>query len=276
VIGRDTERAALRGLVDPPPADSSVLVMLGEAGMGKTVLLTEVTTLARDGGTTVLSVAGRESERDLAFTGLHELLRPVLDRVADLPERQARALRGAFALAADPAPADELLTGMAVLTLLGALAEDGPLFVVADDAQWLDHGSLKTLAFAARRLSAEPVAVLLAVRGSVPPAGFDRGFPELPLSPLSASDAGGCSTRSPRRRGAGRGRRCSPRRRATRWRWSSWPGSSRPTRPPDGAGRRSRCARPTGSPRSPRPSSRRCPPLPGKRWCSRRSPTPPT
>ena len=190
MIGRDTERAALRGLVDPPPADSSVLVMLGEAGMGKTVLLTEVTTLARDGGTTVLSVAGRESERDLAFTGLHELLRPVLDRVADLPERQARALCGAFALAADPAPPDELLTGMAVLTLLGALAEDGPLFVVADDAQWLDHGSLKTLAFAARRLSAEPVAVLLAVRGSVPPAGFDRGFPELPLSPLSASDAG--------------------------------------------------------------------------------------
>jgi predicted ATPase len=177
LIGRDAELSRLHGLVDPPPAESGVLVVLGEAGMGKTVLLAEVTALARDGGTAVLSVAGRESERDLAFTGLHQLLRPVLDRVADLPERQARALRGAFALAADPVPPDELLTGMAVLTLLGALAEDGPLLVVADDAQWLDHGSLTTLAFAARRLSVEPVTVLLAARGAVPPAGFDRAFP---------------------------------------------------------------------------------------------------
>jgi DNA-binding CsgD family transcriptional regulator/tetratricopeptide (TPR) repeat protein len=118
------------------------------------------------------------------------LLRPVLDRVADLPERQARALRGAFALAADPRPPDALLTGMAVLTLLGGVSEDGPLLVVADDAQWLDHGSLATLAFTARRLSAEPVTVLLAARGAGPPAGFDRGFPELVLPPLSARDAG--------------------------------------------------------------------------------------
>src|SRR5690349_17900340 len=83
-----------------------------------------------------------------------------------------------------------LLTGMAVLTLLGAASENGPLLVVADDGQRLDHGSLATLAFAARRLTAEPVTVLVAARGRVPPAGFDRGFPELPLSPLSARDAG--------------------------------------------------------------------------------------
>src|SRR5690348_18338925 len=78
LIGRDAELSRLRGLVDPPPVDTSVLVLLGEAGMGKTVLLAEVVAQAREAGMTVLSAAGRESERDLAFAGLHKLLRPVL------------------------------------------------------------------------------------------------------------------------------------------------------------------------------------------------------
>jgi hypothetical protein len=190
LIGREVELARLQGLIDPPPADSRVLILLGEAGMGKTALLSAAVSQAAESGLRVLPVSGRESERDLAFAGLHQLLRPVLGRVSDLPQRQARALLGAFALSDDPGPPDPLLIGMAVLTLLGALADHGPLLVAADDTQWLDDGSLAALAFAARRLDAEPVTLLAAVRGRVPPAAFDRGFPELALDPLSDLDAG--------------------------------------------------------------------------------------
>jgi predicted ATPase len=137
----------------------------------------------------VLLVTGRESESKLAFAGLHQLLRPVLSSAADLPVRQARALLGALGLDADPAAPDPLLTGAAVLTLLSDLSERSPLLVVADDAHWLDRSSLDALAFAASRLDAERVVLLLGARGLAPPAGFDRGFPELRLEPLSAADA---------------------------------------------------------------------------------------
>jgi DNA-binding CsgD family transcriptional regulator len=190
LIGRDNELSRLRGLVDTPPAQSRVLVLLGDPGMGKTVLLADAAQQAGAAGLRVLSVTGRESEQDLAFAGLHQLLRPALDRVADLPSRQSKALLGAFALSADPVPPDPLLTGIAVLTLLSYLSEDRPLLVVADDAQWLDRGSLDALAFAARRLQAEPLVLLLGARGNLPPPGFERDFPELLLAPLSTQDAG--------------------------------------------------------------------------------------
>lgn len=189
LIGRDSELSRLCRLVDPPPTASRVQVLLGEAGMGKTVLLTEVTRRAGAAGLRVLTATGREFERDLAFAGLHQLLRPVLDRVPDLSGRQAQALLGAFALTPDPAPPDALLTGIAVLTLLSGLAEDSPLLVVVDDAQWLDRASLDTLAFAARRLESEPLVLLLAARGTTAPPGFDRDFPELILPPLGAPEA---------------------------------------------------------------------------------------
>ena len=130
------------------------------------------------------------SERDLAFAGLHQLLRPVLDRVPALPDRQARALLGAFALADDPVLPDALLTGIAVLTLLSVVAEDSPLVVVVDDSQWLDRASLDSLAFAARRLDTEPLVLLVAARGTTAPPGFDRDFPELVLPALSTPQAG--------------------------------------------------------------------------------------
>ena len=190
LVGREPELSRLRELVAPPYRESHVLLLLGDPGMGKTVLLAEAAREARSAGMRVLAATGRESERDLAFAGLHQLLRPVLDAVPGLPRRQAEALRGAFALADDPAPPDPLLTGIAVLTLLAELSDEQPLLVSADDAQWLDRASLDALAFAARRLDTERLVLLAGVRGNVPPPGFERDFPVVPLSPLTLPDAG--------------------------------------------------------------------------------------
>jgi DNA-binding CsgD family transcriptional regulator len=190
IVGREAGLARLHGLVDPVPQASQVLLVTGEAGMGKTALLADTAGRARAAGVRVLSVTGRESEARLAFAGLHQLLRPVLPGVAGLPGRQAQALTGALGLAADPVAPDPLLIGVAVLTLLSDLSEHAPVLVVADDAQWLDRGSLDALAFAGSRLDAERVVLLLGARGHAPPPGFDRGFAELHLGPLSAADAG--------------------------------------------------------------------------------------
>jgi predicted ATPase len=114
----------------------------------------------------------------------------VLSSAAGLPARQAQALLGAFGLTADPGAPDPLLTRLAVLTLLADLSELSPLLVVADDAHWLDRGSLEALAFVGSRLDAERIVLLVGARGQAPPPGFDRGFPELRLEPLSAADAG--------------------------------------------------------------------------------------
>ena len=190
IIGREAALARLRGLVNPAPQASQVLVVTGEAGMGKTMLLADTVGWARLAGLRVLSVTGRESESRLAFAGLHQLLRPVLPDVAGLPARQAWALRGTLGLSADPGAPDPLLTGAAVLTLLSDVSEHSPVLVVADDAHWLDRSSLDALAFAGSRLDAERVVLLVGARGQAPPPGFDRGFPQLHLEPLSADDAG--------------------------------------------------------------------------------------
>src|ERR1700722_16844275 len=190
IPGRDAALARLRGLVDPAPQSSQVLLVTGEAGIGKTALLADAAGRARSVGTRVLSVTGRESESRLAFAGLHQLLRPVLPSAAGLPGRQAQALLGAFGLAADAGAPDPLLTSVAVLTLLSDLSERSPVLVVADDAQWIDRGSLDALAFVGSRLDAERIVLLVGARGQAPPPGFDRGFPELRLEPLSAADAG--------------------------------------------------------------------------------------
>jgi DNA-binding CsgD family transcriptional regulator len=189
-IGREAALARLRGLVDQAPMAGQVLLVTGEAGMGKTALLADAAGRARSAGMRVLSVTGRESESRLAFAGLHQLLCPVLSSAAGLPDRQTQALMGALGLAADPVAPDSLLTGVAVLTLLSDLSEQSPVLVVADDAHWLDRSSLEALAFVGSRLDAERVVMLVGARGQAPPPGFDRGFPELLLGPLSVADAG--------------------------------------------------------------------------------------
>jgi DNA-binding CsgD family transcriptional regulator len=190
IIGREAALARLRGLVDQGRLASQMLLVTGEAGMGKTALLADTAGRARSAGMRVLSVTGRESESRIAFAGLHQLLRPVLASAAGLPPRQAGALMGALGLAAGLVAPDPLLTGVAVLTLLSDLSEQSPVLVVADDAHWLDRSSLEALAFVGSRLDAERVVMLVGARGQAPPSGFDRGFPELLLGPLSAADAG--------------------------------------------------------------------------------------
>ena len=160
--GRQTERAALdRLLAETRAGQSRVLVVRGEAGVGKTALLDYVQEQAS--GFRVARAVGVESEMELAFAGLHQLCTPMLSSLAGLPGPQRDALRVVFGLREGDAP-DRFLVGLAMLSLLADAAEDQPLACLVDDAQWLDHASLQSLVFAARRLLAEPVALVFAVR----------------------------------------------------------------------------------------------------------------
>ncbi len=134
------------------------MMLWGDPGIGKTALLEYVAESAA-ADFTVLSCRGARLESNMAFAALHELLWPVTDRISTLPEPQAKALNGALGMSGDAA--DRFLIGVAVLTLLGELARERPVLVVADDAQWLDEPSAQCLTFVARRLRNEPVVMLL-------------------------------------------------------------------------------------------------------------------
>ncbi|MEV6064850.1 AAA family ATPase [Nocardia asteroides] len=177
--GRDTEQATIDALLSGARAGrSGALVLRGEAGIGKTALLDYA---AAQGVPTVRS-AGIESEAELPFAALHLLVRPGMALVRQLPARQRAAMEAAFGLGAD-APADRMLIGLALLTLLAEEAADGPLLCLIDDAHWLDRATAETLLFAARRLDAEGVVILFATRSG--PDDFPApGLPELALSGL--------------------------------------------------------------------------------------------
>ncbi|WP_137994425.1 helix-turn-helix transcriptional regulator [Streptomyces vilmorinianum] len=165
---------------------SSALVIHGEAGIGKTALLEYAVEAA--GAGRVLRTVGIESEMELAFGGLHQLLRPVTDRLDRLPAPQAAALKAVFGLTGE-AVSDRFTVGTAVLTVLSEVAGDGPpLLCLVDDVQWLDQASLDALAFAARRLHAEGVVMLFARRDGARGAGAQiAGLPRLPLTSLDAA-----------------------------------------------------------------------------------------
>jgi DNA-binding CsgD family transcriptional regulator len=164
---------------------AGALVLRGEAGIGKTALLDAAAEKAA--GARVLRVTGVESEAELPFAGLHALMRPALAEIGALPERQAVALRGAFGMA-EAAVADRFLVGLGVLSLIAELAEDRPVLVLVDDAQWLDRASADALVFAARRLHAERAAVLAAARNE-PPGDALPGLPELRVGGLDRAAA---------------------------------------------------------------------------------------
>ncbi len=182
--GRRDECAALDALLAGVRVGrSGVLVLRGEAGIGKTALLRYLMESASD--LTVARAVGVESEMELPFASLHQLSGPMLDRLERLPAPQREALEIVFALSAGAAP-DRLLVGLGMLSLLSEVAEDGPLLCVVDDAQWLDHASALTLAFVARRLLAEPVGIVFAARE---PGEELQHLPELPLLGLRNGDA---------------------------------------------------------------------------------------
>ncbi|MET0448352.1 MAG: ATP-binding protein, partial [Aeromicrobium sp.] len=157
LVGRDPERRALARLAAAARvAEAGVLVVVGEAGLGKTALLDELADEAV--GLRVLRARGSESERDLAFGGLDQLVRPLLHLLGEIPVPQARALEIALALRPGDR-ADRFAISAATLSLLGRAAEEQPVLVLIDDAHALDAPSLEALVFTCRRVLADPIAV---------------------------------------------------------------------------------------------------------------------
>nr|CAI78161.1 putative transcriptional regulator [Streptomyces ambofaciens ATCC 23877]CAJ89218.1 putative transcriptional regulator [Streptomyces ambofaciens ATCC 23877] len=189
IVGRGAELARLSRAVDSVSADP-VLMLVGDMGTGKSALLEHAVHRAEAGGARVLRAQGSESESSLAFSALHQLLRPVAAEVDALPDRQRAALQDAFGEGpATPGP-DLMLVGVAVLSLLSGLGDHRPVLVVLDDTQWFDRASLDALSFAARRLEGEPVTLLIGARdGDRLPPGFDRHVPVLTLGPLDRAAA---------------------------------------------------------------------------------------
>ncbi len=184
LLDRQRERAALDGLLgDLRSGRGRALVVRGEAGVGKSALLEYLAGAAAE--MRVARAAGVESEMELAFAGLHLLCAPLLGRLDGLPGPQRDALGVAFGLREGTAP-DQFLVGLAVLTLLAEAAEDRPLLCVIDDAQWLDLASAQVLAFVARRLLAEPVALIFGARE---PGEQFAGLAELELRGLPEQEA---------------------------------------------------------------------------------------
>src|ERR687891_662284 len=183
LYGRDAERSALATLLDAArDSRSGVLVLRGQAGVGKSALLQDAVAQASD--MQVLEARGVESEAELAFAGLHQLLRPILGgQVEGLPGPQATALRAAFGLEHGRGD-DRFLVSVAVLSLLAEAAERRPVLCVVDDAHWLDEASANALVFVARRLEADGVVVLFAARDGDPRRFGAVGLPELEIGGL--------------------------------------------------------------------------------------------
>jgi DNA-binding NarL/FixJ family response regulator len=184
--GRRRESAVLDRLLESVRAgESRVLVVHGEAGVGKSALLEYVA--ARASGCRVARAAGVQSEMELAFAGLHQLIAPMLDHVKRLPAPQRDALLTAFGLADGAAP-NRFLVGLAVLGVLSNVADDQPLVCLVDDTQWLDCASAQALGFVARRLVAESVGLIFAVREPGDEQDL-TGLPQLLVDGLGNDDA---------------------------------------------------------------------------------------
>jgi DNA-binding CsgD family transcriptional regulator len=186
LAGREAECARLdRLLAEVERGRSAVLVLRGDPGIGKSALLDYAVDRAEN--RRVLRAVGVEWEMELPFAGLHQLCAGLLDSLGRLPEPQNEALRTAFGLSSGAQP-DRFLVGLAVLSLLSEAAEEQPLVCVVDDAQWLDRSSAQVLAFVARRLVAESVALLFAERAE---GGIEElaGMPELRLNGIPDASA---------------------------------------------------------------------------------------
>jgi DNA-binding CsgD family transcriptional regulator len=186
LLGRRAECQALdQILTDALAGTSRVTVLRGEAGVGKSALLARLAD--RVGGWYVARADGVESEMELPYSGLHQLCAPMLDQLDRLPVPQREALATVFALSSGPPP-DGFLVGLATLSLLAEVADRQPLVCIVDDAQWLDQATAQIIGFVGRRLLAERIALVCAVRDGTGDGVLD-GLPALPVQPLANDDA---------------------------------------------------------------------------------------
>jgi hypothetical protein len=198
LMGREDELRAIGSLVAAAGDRGGALLVRGEPGIGKSTLLEAARREAAERGLRVLAAAGVQSESDLPFAGLHQLVRPVLGHIAALAPAQQEALRAAFGMGSAPAP-DRFLIALAALDLLSEAAAEAPLLALVEDAHWLDHASADVFAFAARRLEPDPIVLVAALRD-----GFDSplaaaGLQELSPERLGGADAGALlDARAPR------------------------------------------------------------------------------
>ncbi|GAA5086186.1 ATP-binding protein [Nocardia iowensis] len=189
LVGRDRELSLIADALSPHAAGPSLIALLGEAGIGKSALLSATAEAAVARGARVLRARGSAAETDLAYAGLHQLLYPLLDHADALPTRQRAALLTAFGFGDETAAPDRMIFNMAVLTLLSNLAEQQPLLLVLDDLQWFDPVSRALLAFLIRRLEGEPIGVVAACRGERLPDEFEDALPSIVLGPLGPAES---------------------------------------------------------------------------------------
>ncbi len=186
LTGRGSELAELErliGLVED--GRGGVVVLRGDPGIGKSALLAVVADRATAGGIAVLKTSGTQTESRLPFAGLHQLLGPLLGDLTALPAPQLGALRAAFGLSDEAAP-DLFLIALATLDLLADAAARTPLLLIAEDAHWLDESTSEVLSFVARRVSLEPIGLLIVVRDGEPSPFDAAGLTDMHLGPLDA------------------------------------------------------------------------------------------
>lgn len=188
LIEREQESAVLDALVDRLRDGGGAVVVRGEAGIGKSVLLQRVRRRAAAQGGRPLVTVGVESEAEFAYAGLHQLLRPVIGGLAQLPESQRQALEAALGMGVDLKP-DPFRVAVAAFQLICEVADSAPLVLIVDDAHWLDRSTLSVIAFVGRRLEAEHVALVAAIRSGQSTPLDDARLPTLDLERLSASAA---------------------------------------------------------------------------------------
>jgi len=188
LIEREQESAVLDGLVDRLRDGGGAVVVRGEAGIGKSALLQRVRRRAEAQGVRALITVGVESEAEFAFAGLHQLLRPVIGALAQLPESQRQTLEAALGLGVDLKP-DSFRVAVAAFQLICEVADSVPVVLVVDDAHWLDRSTLSVIAFIGRRLEVEHVALVAAIRSGQSAPLDDARLPTLDLERLSASAA---------------------------------------------------------------------------------------
>lgn len=188
LLGRERELAAIDDLLDHLADRGGALVVRSEAGLGKSALLDEAARRGGELGMTVLRTAGVPSETQMGFAGLHRLLKPHIQKIADLPGPQRDALSSAFGLTNGAAP-DIFLIALAALDLLADRAADAPLLLLVEDAQWLDADTCEVLAFVARRVELEPIVLLFAVREGHRSRLEEARLPELRLEALDEEES---------------------------------------------------------------------------------------